>query len=36
MLHQSLITVVVHRRNVAFNVSRKIGERSWQDIWVLS
>ena len=33
MRHQSLITVVVHLRNVAYNVSRIIGERSWQDIW---
>merc|ERR1711916_251835 len=28
-----LTTVVVHRKNVAFN-RRTVGERSWQDIWV--
>ncbi len=33
-----LITVVVRRKNVAYNalVSRIVGERKWQDIWVLS
>lgn len=33
-----LITVVVRRKNVAYNAafSRWIGERKWQDIWVLS
>lgn len=33
-----LITVVVRRKNVAYNAafSRLVGERKWQDIWVLS
>lgn len=33
-----LITVVVRRKNVAYNASfsRFVGERKWQDIWVLS
>ena len=32
------ITVVVRRKNVAYNASfsRFVGERKWQDIWVLS
>ncbi|GAB3835299.1 30S ribosomal protein S11 [Pontibacter rugosus] len=35
---RSLITVVVRRKNVAYNAtfSRLVGERKWQDIWVLS
>ncbi len=35
---RSLITVVVRRKNVAYNASFSVfvGERKWQDIWVLS